>query len=68
MLKTVLKSNVLKDNVCEYKSELSKTTAAFCLKACKTDDILEVRSNLAFITSTYNCLFVKKLNVSRLAL
>jgi hypothetical protein len=68
MLKTVLESSVLKGNVCKYKSGLLKTTITSCLEAYKTDDILEVRSNSAFITSTYNCLFVKKLNVGKLTL
>jgi hypothetical protein len=68
MLKTILKSNVLKDNICEYKLGLPETTATFYLKAYKTDDILGVRSNLALIVSIYNCLFVKKLNVDKLAL
>jgi hypothetical protein len=68
MLKTVLKSNVLKGNACEYKSELSETTATSYLKACKTDNILKTRSNSAFIVSTYNCLFIKELNADKLAL
>jgi hypothetical protein len=68
MLKTVLKSNVLKGDVYEYKSGLLKTIITFCSEAYKTDDILGVRSNSAFIADIYNCLFIKELNVSRLAL
>jgi hypothetical protein len=68
MLKTVLKSGVLEGDVCEYKPELSKTTATFCLKAYKTGDILGVRSNSALIAGICDCLFVKELNVGKLAL
>jgi hypothetical protein len=68
MLKTILKSGVLENNVCEYKPELLKTTVISRLKAYKTNNILEIRLNSALITSTYNCLFVKELNIDRLAL
>jgi hypothetical protein len=68
MLKTVLKSSVLKDNVCKYKSEFSETIVTSCLKTYKTDNILIVRLNSAFIAGIYNCLFVKKLNIGKLAL
>jgi hypothetical protein len=64
----VLKSDVLKSDVCKYKSGLLKTIVTFCLKACKTNDILGVRSNSAFIISIYNYLLVKKLNIDKLAL
>jgi hypothetical protein len=68
MLKTVLESDILKNNVCKCKSGLLETTITSCLEAYKTNNILEIRSNSAFITSIYNCLFVKKLNTGRLAL
>jgi hypothetical protein len=68
MLKTILKSNVLEGNVCKYKSEFLKTTVTSYLKAYKTNNILEIRSNSALIISIYNCSFVKKLNISKLAL
>jgi hypothetical protein len=68
MLKTVLKSGVLEDNVCECESGLPETTVTFCLKAYKTDNISEVRSNSGLIISTYNCSFVKELNIGKLAL
>jgi hypothetical protein len=68
MLKTVLKSGVLKGDVCEYKSGFLETTITSCLKAYKTDDILKIRLNSAFIISIYDCSFVKKLNIGRLAL
>jgi hypothetical protein len=67
MLKTVLKSNVLKNNVCKYKSRFLKTTVTSCSKAYKINDILKIRSNLAFIISIYNCSFVKELNTDKLA-
>jgi hypothetical protein len=68
MLKTVLKSDVLESNVCECESGFLKTTATSCLKAYKTNDILEVRLNSAFIISTCDCLFIKELNTDKLAL
>jgi uncharacterized membrane protein YesL len=68
MLKSILKSNVLKGNVYECESELLKTTVTSYLKAYKTDNILGVRLNLAFIISIYNYLFVKELNTGKLAL
>jgi hypothetical protein len=68
MLKTVLESGVLEGDVCEYKSELPETTATSCSEACKTDDILGVRSNSALITGICDCSFVKELNAGRLAL
>jgi hypothetical protein len=68
MLKTVLESNVLKGNVCEYKSRLLKTTITSCLKAYKTNDILEIRSNSAFIAGIYDYLFIKELNTDKLTL
>jgi hypothetical protein len=67
MLKTVLKSSVLESNVCKYKSKFLKTTVTSCLKAYKTNNILKVRLNSAFITGIYDCLFVKKLNINKLA-
>jgi hypothetical protein len=67
MLKTILKSDVLKDNICEYKLKFLKTTIISCLKACKTDNILKVRLNSAFIANIYNYLFIKKLNTDKLA-
>jgi hypothetical protein len=68
MLKTVLKSNVLEGDVYEYESELSETTVTSCLKGCKTNNILKVRSNSAPIAGICDCLFVKELNTDRLAL
>jgi hypothetical protein len=68
MLKTTSESSILESDVCKYKSGLLKTTVTSYLKAYKTNNISEIRSNSASITNTYNCLFVKEFNVSRLAL
>jgi hypothetical protein len=68
MLKTILESSVLEGDVCECKSGLSETTITSCSEAYKTDDILGIRSNLAFIAGICDCSFVKELNAGRLAL
>jgi hypothetical protein len=68
MLKTVLESGVSEGNVSECESGLPEITTTSCSEACKTDNISEVRSNLALIAGTCDCSFVKELNVGRLAL
>jgi hypothetical protein len=68
MLKNALESDVSEGNVCEYESGLPETITTSCLKAYKTDDISEVRSNSASIAGTCDCSFVKELNAGKLAL